>query len=177
MVTASLTEGGKVYELRYTPNVSPGCVSAIRRNCKYILPGPVSDENLYDPCAKLTHFQGAWLAVRYRYQACSEQNQAFKVFFADAMANDLYREWSVGEEYNYRWSIRIYLSSPTHCLCFFESLGFCLYFLGAMIDTNKKNFPDVASPKRITLKATCTAFKEVFLCFYKLPSPGIVERL
>jgi len=124
-------------------------------------PGPVSDENLYDPCAKLTHFQGAWLAVRYRYQACWEQNEAFKVLFADAMASDLYREWSVGEEYNYPLEQSVY-TFFTNALSVFESLGFCLYFLGAMIDPKKENFPDAASPKRITLKATCTAFNAGF---------------
>ena len=40
-------------------------------------PAVLSDENRDDPFQKQQHFERAWLAVRYRYRASSEQNEAF----------------------------------------------------------------------------------------------------
>jgi hypothetical protein len=122
-------------------------------------PPILSDENLNDPCQKLSHFQGAWLAVRYRHRACSEQNEAFKILFTNAMASDLYREWSEGEEHHYELEQCLY-NFFLNALSVLESFGFCLYFVGAMID--KKNFPNVSNPKHITLKATRAAFVAAF---------------
>lgn len=116
-----------------------------------LFPPILSDENLNDPCQKLLHFQRAWLAVRYRQRACSEQNEAFKLLFTDAMASDLWREWSEGEEHHYELEQCLY-NFFMDALSVFESLGFCQYFVGAMIDP--KNFPNVSNPKYITLKVT-----------------------
>ena len=122
-------------------------------------PPVLSDENLNDPCHKLTHFQRAWLAVRYRHRACSEQNEAFKILFTNAMASDLWREWSEGEEHQYKLE-QCFYHFFMNALSVLESLGFCLYFVGALIDPNK--FRNVSKPKHITLKATRTAFDAAF---------------
>jgi hypothetical protein len=122
-------------------------------------PPVLSDENFNDPCQKLSHFQRAWLAVRYRHRACSDQNEAFKNLFSKTMANDLWREWLEGEEHNYELEQSVY-NFFMNALSVFESLGFCLYFLGAMIAP--KNFPNVINAKLISLKATHTAFFAAF---------------
>lgn len=41
-----------------------------------------------------------------------------------------------------------------------ESFGFCLYFIGAMIDA--RDFPKICSPRGITLKTTLDVFKSAF---------------
>ncbi len=57
-----------------------------------LFPTALSDEDLDDSLQRRLHFQGAWLAVCYRYRACAEQNVAFNSVFDEAMS-----EWSVGE--------------------------------------------------------------------------------
>jgi hypothetical protein len=59
----------------------------------------VLSENFGDPSEKHEHFQRAWLAVCYRYRACSEYNAAFKTLLTNA--SDLWREWTADEEQNY----------------------------------------------------------------------------
>jgi|SRR3990172_4008409 len=122
-------------------------------------PPVLSDENQNDPCQKLSHFQGAWRAVCYRHRACSEQNEAFKILFANAMDSELFREWSEDEEHHYKLGQCLY-NFFMNALSVFESLGFCLYFVGAMIDSN--NFTDVSNPKHIKLNTTRTAFEAAF---------------
>ena len=122
-------------------------------------PPLMSNENLNDSCQKLLHFQNAWQAVRYRYRTCSEQNETFKMLFTNSMDCDLWREWTEGEDHNFKLEQCLY-NFFTNALSVFESLGFCLYFVGAMI--NAKNFPKVTSPKDITLKTTRTVFTKAF---------------
>lgn len=122
-------------------------------------PPVLSDENFNNPCQKRVHFQRAWLAVRYRHRACSDQNETFKILFTNAMDNELWREWSEGEEHNYELEQSVY-TFFMNALSVFESLGFCLYFVGATIAP--KNFPNVRNTKLISLKATRTAFNAAF---------------
>ena len=122
-------------------------------------PASLSDENLDDLPQRRLHFQGAWLAVCYRYRACAEQNVAFNSVFDKAMSSDLWREWSAGEEHNYQLEQCLY-GFFMNALSVLESFGFCLYFVGAMIDAG--NFPKINSPKGITLKTTLAAFEAAF---------------
>lgn len=116
-----------------------------------------SDENLCDPFQKQRHFELAWFAVRYRYRACSEHNEAFKALLDNA--TDLWREWGADEEQNYRLEQCLY-HFFMNCLSVFDSLVFCLYFVGGMVDP--KHFAHVSNPKSITLKTTTTAFMAAF---------------
>jgi len=118
-----------------------------------LFPKIFSDENLSDPLQKHMHFQRAWLAVCYRYRACSEYNASFKTILAGT--NDLWREWGADEELNYKIEQCLYYFFVSG-LSVFESLGFCLYFVGGMMDPNK--FP-MSDPRKITLKSTVSAFE------------------
>jgi hypothetical protein len=122
-----------------------------------LFPAVLSDENLDDPLQKQQHFERAWLAVRYRYRACYEQNEAFKALLAHT--TDLWREWGADEEQNYKLEQCLY-QFFMNCLSVFDSLAFCLYFVGAMIDP--KHFSHVNKPKNITLKTTINAFMASF---------------
>lgn len=124
-----------------------------------LFPPLLSDENLNDPQKQRMHFDKAWLAVLYRYRACSEHNEAFKNLFVNAMANDLWREWSKGDEHHYKLEQCLY-HFFMNALSVLESLGFCLYFFCGMVDP--KNFAGVCNPKNITLKATRSAFEVAF---------------
>lgn len=124
-----------------------------------LFPPILSDNYLEDSHQTLGHFQGAWLAVRYRYRACSELNEAFKTLWSNAMANDSWRDWSEGEEHHYQLEQCIY-HFFMNAISVFESLAFCLYFVGSMID--KKHFRQIKNPRNISLKATISAFKAAF---------------
>jgi hypothetical protein len=75
------------------------------------------------------------------------------------MADDLWREWSEGEEQHYRLAQCIYYFFM-NALSVFECLTFCLYFVGGMID--KKHFTQIKNPRKISLKDTITAFEAAF---------------
>lgn len=120
-------------------------------------PDILSDENLCDPFQKRQHFERALLAVCYRYRACSEYNIAFKALFSNT--SDLWREWGADEEQNYKVEQCLY-HFFMNGLSVFESLGFCLYFVGSMIDP--KHFPEVSSPRRIKLETTVSKFEAGF---------------
>jgi len=122
-----------------------------------LFPAVLSDENLDDPFQRQQHFERAWLAVRYRYRASSEQNEAFKALIENN--TDLCREWVADEEQNYKQEQCLY-HFFMNCLSVFDSLAFCLYFIGAMIDP--KHFSHVSEPKNITLKTTINAFASAF---------------
>jgi hypothetical protein len=122
-----------------------------------LFPAVLSNENLDDPFQERQHFERAWLAVRYRYRACSEQNEAFKALLEHT--TDLWREWGADEEQNYKLEQCLY-HFFMNCLSVFDSLTFCLYFVGAMIDP--KHFSHVSKPKNITLKTTINAFASAF---------------
>lgn len=119
----------------------------------------VLSENLDDLLQKRLHFQRAWLAVCYRYRTCAEYNVTFKRVFDKAMCSDLWREWSEGEEHHYALEESLYCFFM-NALSVFESLGFCLYFLGSTIDPEV--FSKVENPKHIKLSATLVAFESVF---------------
>lgn len=99
------------------------------------------------------------MAVRYRYRACSERNEAFKTLFVNAMANNLWREWSEGDEHHYKLEQCLY-HFFMNGLSVFESLGFCLYFVGNMIDP--KHFINICKPKKINLRGTSRTFGFAF---------------
>ena len=122
-------------------------------------PASLSDEDLNDLLQRQLHFQWAWRAVCYRYRACAEQNVAFNSVFDKAMSSDLWCEWSADEEHNYQLEQCLY-GFFMNALSVLESFGFCLYFVGAMIDAG--NFPKINSPKGITLKTTLAAFEAAF---------------
>jgi hypothetical protein len=120
-------------------------------------PTILSDEDLSDPVQERQHFERAWLAVRYRYRACSEYNEEYKALLANA--SDLWREWSADEEQNYKLEKSLYQFFISG-LSVFESLGFCLYFVGSTVCT--KHFSFVSNPKHITLAVTSKAFTDAF---------------
>jgi hypothetical protein len=120
-------------------------------------PTILSDDDLNDPLQKRQHFERAWLAVRYRYRACSEYNEEYKALLVNP--SDLWREWSADEEQNYQLEKSLYQFFMSG-LSVFESLGFCLYFVGSMVCPN--HFPFVSNPKRITSAATSKAFTAAF---------------
>ncbi len=140
------------------PQTFPEC--EFQEFAKYagnFFPEILSEKNLSDPYQKREHFQRALLAICHRYRVCSEQNAAFKAIIDDA--GDLWREWGADEEQNYKVEQCLYYFFLSG-LSVFESLGFCLYFVAAMIEPIK--FPHVMDPRKITLKATVSAFETSF---------------
>jgi len=122
-----------------------------------LFPEMQSNEYLADPLQRRQHFDRALLAVCYRYRACSEYNDAFKAMLVNA--SELWREWGGDEEQNYKIEQTLYQFFMSG-LSVFDSLGFCLYFLGSMV--RPKDFPLISKLKRITLEATCRAFTVAF---------------
>ncbi len=125
-----------------------------------------STEDLDDPLQKRRHFERSWVAVAYRYRACAEHNEEFKVLLHNA--GDLWREWGADEEQNYRFERCLYeffLSG----LSVFESFAFSLYFVGAVMRPGE--FPHAEQPKKITVERTVNAFRASF------PEAAITQRL
>lgn len=129
-------------------------------------PDLVSDENLNDPLERRTQFDRAWQAVRYRYRLCAESSEEFRSLLANA--SESWRADAGDEELTYKLERCIYVFFMSG-LSVFESLGFCLYFLGGAMQPN--GFPHVAKPKKITLDATSKAFAAAF------PQSVITQRL
>jgi len=121
------------------------------------LPGLLSDQHLSDPLNRADHFYRAWMAVCYRYRTCTECNEEFKALHINAP--DLWRECNSDEEHAYKLGRCLY-TFFTNGLSVFESLGFCLYFVGGAIRPG--DFPYMGKPKQITLKATSGAFTAAF---------------
>jgi hypothetical protein len=121
----------------------------------------MSDEYLDDPLQKRQHFDLAWVAVRYRYRACSEYNEAFKTLFVNAKANDLWREWGDDEEINYKLEQNVYQFFMSG-LSVFDSLGFCLYFIGSGVSSAHFPIVEKKTPWSITLDTTREAFTTAF---------------
>ncbi len=130
------------------------------------LPKLLSDEYLADRHQRRQHFDRAWMAVCYRYRACSECNEEFKALLLNA--SDLWSEWNDDEEQNYKLERCLYEFFVSG-LSVFESFAFCLYFLGSAI--RLVDFCLVCNPKRITLEGTIKAFRSAF------PSAAITTRL
>jgi hypothetical protein len=129
-------------------------------------PKILSDEDLNDPLQRQLHFNRSWMAVAYRYRACAEHNEEFKTLLRDA--SELWKEWGADEEQNYKLEKCLY-GFFTNGLSVFESLGYCLYFIGAALRPG--DFPHVQEPKKITLDRTAKAFKIAF------PNLSITNRL
>jgi hypothetical protein len=120
-------------------------------------PELMSDENLFDPLEKRRHFDWSWQAVRYRYRTCTEYAEEFKALLASPSES-----WVAGlgdEELTYRLERCVYIFFMGG-LSVFESLGFCLYFLGGTLQPS--DFPHIATPKKITLAAASKAFTAAF---------------
>lgn len=121
------------------------------------LPKLLSDEDLNDPLARKRHFDLAWQAVRYRYRGCSESNEEFRTLLANP--SELWRAGWDDEELMYKLERCIYVFFMSG-LSVFESLGFCLYFLGGAL--RPSDFPHIANPKKINLTVTSEAFTAAF---------------
>lgn len=121
-------------------------------------PAVGSQESFSDQFERTTHFNWSWQAVRYRYRTCSECANEFRKLVGSAGEG-----WLTGTEQNeeltYRVEACIYLFFVS-ALSVFESLGFCLYFLGAGLQPVA--FPLIKNPKSITLKRTADAYKSAF---------------
>jgi len=120
-------------------------------------PKLLSDGFLSDPLQSRIHLDRSWMAVAYRYRECAEHNEEFKALLRGA--NELWKEWGADEEQNYKLEKCIY-GFFTNGLSIFESLGYCLYFVGAALQT--VDFPHVQQPKKITLDKTAKAFQAAF---------------
>ena len=97
------------------------------------------------------------MAVCYRYRACSEANEEYKALLHGG--SDLWRHWGEDEEQNYRLERCLYQFFMSG-LSVFESLGFCLYFVGGAMRSTE--FPDCDEPQEINLKAAAKAFEVAF---------------
>ncbi|MGD0163335.1 MAG: hypothetical protein ABSB39_12785 [Candidatus Sulfotelmatobacter sp.] len=139
---------------------------AFGRAADAFFPGLVSDENLSDPLERRTQFDWAWQAVRYRYRLCAECSEEFRSLLANA--SESWRADAGDEGLSYKLERCIYIFFMSG-LSVFESLGFCLYFLGNALEPSE--FPHVAKPKKITLDATNKAFGTAF------PRAAITRRL
>jgi hypothetical protein len=104
--------------------------------------------------------------VRYRYRLCFECSEEFKSLLVNA--SESWRSGAGDEELTYKLERCIYIFFMGG-LSVFESLGFCLYFLGSTLQPSV--FPHVAKPKKITLDATTKAFASAF------PQAVITQRL
>jgi hypothetical protein len=119
---------------------------------------PLSHEALFDPLQRRTQFEQAWQAVRHRYRLCAECNDEFKTLIGNA--SEIWRQSSMAdEEQNYRVERCIY-TFFVGALSVFESLGFCLYFVGNALMPAR--FPHVDNPRQISLATTRKAFGAAF---------------
>lgn len=117
----------------------------------------LSDEALYDPLERRTHFDWSWQAVRYRYRSCAECSAEFKVLLDNASA--AWNSMAGDEELTYKLERCIYVFFMS-ALSVFDSFTFCLYFLGNAIQPAA--FPDVVKPRKITRAITCKAMSAAF---------------
>lgn len=145
-------------------------VKFLTRASEYFSP-ILSDEDLNDSLMKRQHFERAWFGVLYRYRACADCNEDFKTFLdkeaehiedsKSLLDNEsaLRREWLLDEEQNFMLEnclFNFFMSG----LSVFESLGFCLYFLGSAIRPDC--FQHIANSRKITVDETASAFREAF---------------
>jgi len=121
-------------------------------------PELLSDEMLRDRLETRTQFDRAWQAVRYRYRGCFESNEQFKALLATA--SEIWKEWNTDEEMNYKVEQCLYQFFLSG-LSVFDSLAFCLYFLGGGV--RAEAFPLREKPKSITLDVTIRAYQDAFL--------------
>jgi len=117
----------------------------------------MSDENLFDPLEKRRQFDWSWQAIRYRYRTCAECADEFKAVLENP--SDMWQAGWGDEELTYKLERCIYTFFMAG-LSVFDSFGFNLYFLGGAIQPS--DFPHIAAPRNITLKATAKAFGKAF---------------
>jgi hypothetical protein len=129
-------------------------------------PKILSDEDLNDPLERLRHFNWARQAVRYRYRLSYECSEEF--YSLSINASESWRKGDVDEEGSYKLERCIYIFFISG-LSIFESLGFCLYFLGNRL--RPSDFPNIAKPRKITLNTTTRGFEISF------PEATITQRL
>ena len=120
-------------------------------------PGLLSDEALYDPLERRTHYTWSWQAVRYRYRSCAECNKEFKALLGNA--SEAFVSGMGDEELTYKLERSIYVFFVS-ALSVFDSFALCLYFLGNAIQPAA--FPDVANPRKITRATTHKAMSATF---------------
>ncbi len=118
---------------------------------------PRLDDYFSDPHKRRERFTRSWMAVWFRYRTCAECNENFKALLINAP--DSWREWNDDQEFLYKLEGCLY-TFFMNGLSVFESLGFCLYFVGGAIRPD--DFPYMNEPKRITLTVTSSAFEAAF---------------
>jgi hypothetical protein len=97
------------------------------------------------------------LAAGYRYRTCVECNEEFKALVINAP--QIWRELNEDPEYAYKLE-RCLHTFFMNGVSVFESLAFCLYFVGSA--TRAVDFPHVREPHKINLKSTGQAFVAVY---------------
>jgi hypothetical protein len=117
-------------------------------------PRILSNDYLDDPLFRMQQFDGAWRAVRYRYRACFDCDVALKNMLASEA------DWRPDDEEQIYTLVRSVYEFFTNALAVFESLGFCLYFVGNAL--RPLDFPNASNPKAITLATTRKSFKTAF---------------
>lgn len=134
-----------------------------------LFPKVLSDDDLNDPLKRRSHCDSAWQAVRYRFRICAECNEELKGLLANP--SEMWRAGWGDEELTYELERCIYTFFMSG-LSAFESFGYCLCFGGHAL--NPSAFPDVATPRTITLKRTTRAFTAAFP---NAPITGILTGL
>jgi hypothetical protein len=113
-----------------------------------------------------TQFVRSSQAAGCRYRTCVECDQELKTLVANG--SELWREWNDDAEQAYRLERCLY-TFFMNGLSVFESMAFCLYFVGSMIQPS--DFPHVQKSRKITLGSTGEAFCAAF------PSESITAHL
>ena len=106
------------------------------------------------------HAENAWRAVCYRYRFCVECNDEFKRLIqkrAAQLADDASPRSRGADMYELERCIFSFFVSS---VSIFDSLGFCLYFVGAIIRSS--SFPLTLHPRKINLSETAKALSAAF---------------
>jgi len=116
---------------------------------------PTSDQAENSP--ERTQFVLSSLAAGYRYRTCVECNEEFRVLVINAP--EMWREWNHDPEHAYKVERCLYTFLMS-AVSVFESLAFCLYFVGSRISL--KNFADIQKPHRINLNSASKSYAAAF---------------
>ena len=112
---------------------------------------------IFDQEKNRRSFDRAWKAVRYRYRSCVDCNEEFRALLVNP-SKPFQPGWSdEGSTYELERCIYLFFMSG---LSVFDSLAFCLYFVGHA--TKPNDFSCVASPRKIDRKRTSAAFRATF---------------
>ena len=110
-----------------------------------------------EDCPEREHFVRASQAVGFRYRTCAEGTAEFSRLLSNAP--DIWRVCNSDPDHAYKLE-RVLFEFFMNALSVFESLSFCLYFVGHAIQPH--HFQLVADPKKITLEKAAKAFKTGF---------------